>query len=206
MKKELEDLKNHFVNLLFEYEDAVEQLDDDQQKRHVENLKQIQKVINSATDDFENVRNLGERLIKSNNITPKEDTLLDVFAYLLLAEGYICNILNFISHLLVMTGHDLFSLTKRKYVNPDFKEIRKVEMSTKIKFLNYHGFRALTKEYDSTFRNDVAHHNYFIDEKGTLWVRGKSINFLSKINALDNIMEFIGVAMNEKSKKNGYDR
>lgn len=83
----------------------------------------------------------------------------------------------------------------------DIEEIRKVEMSTKIQFLKHHGFGALTKEYDSTFRNDIAHHNYTVNEKGVLLIKGKPVSLLSKVNSLAKITGFIIETFKETNKR-----
>jgi len=121
--------------------------------------------------------------------------------YHLTAEGQICNYLNYVSYLLVARGHDLFSYTKRKYVKDSMNEIMKVEMWAKIKFLNHCGFDALTKEYDSTFRNDIAHHNYEIDDKGIIWVRGKSVDLAPKLDSSLKLLDFMNETLGKIKKE-----
>ena len=127
--------------------------------------------------------------------------MIQVLAYLIVAEGGVCNNLNWISYMLVTMGHDLYSLRNRKYMKADMEKVAKVEMSTKIQFLNSHGFRALTKEYDSTLRNDIAHHNYKVDEEGVLWVREQPVDLSSKIDSLQKIMLIVGESGKEVCEK-----
>lgn len=191
MAKEMQRLKSRLVKMFFEKMDTLKRIRDEDGKRlFKKNFGSFNAVVDAATDDFNCVHDLLERLQKSGDINPKESTLLRVFLYLLVVEAHICNHLNFITYLLVTTGHDLYTLTRRKYVKDDVDEIRKVEMSTKIQFLKHHGFSALTKEYDSTFRNDIAHHNYKVDEKGVMWIRGKAVDLESKYVTARRIIDF----------------
>lgn len=202
MVKEMQKLKSKIVKM---YSDKCETIilmnDVDSAQRLKENSRHFLGVVTAAVDDCKCLDGLRDRLSKSQSLSPRELTLIEVFSYLLLAEGIICTLLNFISYLLVITGHDLYSLTKRKYVKDYLKEIEKVEMSTKIQFLNHHGFGILSKEYDSTFRNDIAHHNYKVDKEGVLWVRGKSVDLAIKQRTLLKISHFITESMTEMVKK-----
>lgn len=207
MGKKLEDLKKDLIQIYFDKIEVLEQESNiENSMLFLENIVNTRVSLGTAGDDFLTIDKLRERLLKSKTLSPKENVLLGVLGYLLLAEGVICNCLNFTSFLLVATGHDLFSQTKRSYVKENMKEIMKVEMSTKIKLLNYHGFRALTKEYDSTFRNDIAHHNYSIDEKGVLLVRGKPVTISSKLISLKPIIKFYLETTGEMEKKLGKKR
>jgi len=116
---------------------------------------------------------------------------LEVSAYLIVNEGMICNLIDFICYILILDEQKSFVSVKRKYVT-DITKIAKVGMFSKINFLNQHGFKELTKHYDSTFRNDIAHHNYIIDNEGALWIREKKINMRSvseKTNVLLNFFD-----------------
>ena len=198
MTKEMQDLKSKIVNMIIDKTEIFVREHDEDSIRHLKSyFDDLVEVFGAATEDFGCIQDLYEHLSKSGRLSPKESTLIDVFLYLLVAEGGICNFLNFISYLLVMTGHDLYSLTKRKYVKANMKEIRKVEMSTKIQFLKHHGFGILTKEYDSTFRNDIAHHNYKIDEKGVIWIREESISLESKLRPVSKILQFAEDSISE---------
>ena len=203
-KKELQNLRQSFLKM---YNDKLETVlrkrDSEWFKRDMRNSENFIKIMETVYDHIKSLMALIERLSKSRDLSPKELALLYVFSYLTMAEGGTCNALNYFSYLLVAMGHDLFSLTKRKYIKDNIEEIRKVEMSTKIQFLNHHGFKALTKEYDSTLRNDIAHFNFEIDEKGTVWIRGKPVDFHSKFASLSKIMDFtidIGTEMNKRAR------
>jgi len=202
MRKELEYLKTNLIQMFFNKVEALKrEPNEENSKLFGENMNNMHDSMLAAANDFNNVDDIRIRLLQSKNLSPKENILLEVLLYLLLAEGVICNFLNFVSYLLVENGHDLFSQTNRGYVKANMKEISKVEMSTKIKFLNHHGFRALTKEYDSTFRNNIAHHNYSIDETGNMWIKEELVDFHSKRKPLENILDFSLATMKEIIKK-----
>ena len=200
MTKEMQNLKNKIVKTILDAHKTL-MWNEDAIQRFEENIDKAQDVMTRMKDHYTCVVNLLNRLSKSQKLRKKESTLIQVLSYLIIAEGGVCNLLNYLSHLLVIMGHDLYSLTKRKYVKADMEEIRKVEMSTKIKFLNNHGFRELTKDYDSTFRNDIAHHNYMVDDEGVLWVRGQPVDLRSKTDSLLKIMLLVGVAGEEATRK-----
>ena len=183
------------------YAIIIKKRDLDGAKRLNRDFKNYYNFLVEAYTDYDCISRLSARLSKSHKISPKESTLLDVFMYLIAAEGHICNMLNLLCWHLVGTDHDLYSLTKRKYVKENMEEIRKVEMSTKIHFLKAHGFGMLVKEYDSTFRNDLAHHNYKVDEKGVLLVRGEPVTIDSRLETLTKIADFINEILEETIKK-----
>ena len=201
-RKEMQNLKSKVAKIFLDKVETLECVrDKDGFQRFVNNLKNFMDEQDKATEDYHCILSLLGRLRKSGDISPREHTLLEVFLYLMMVEGPICSYLNFFSHLLVASEHDLYSLTKRKYVKDDMDEIRKVEMSTKIQFLKHHGFGVLTKEYDSTFRNDIAHHNYWVDAKGFLWIRGKAVDMTTKLDSLIRILHFARESFEEVGEK-----
>lgn len=200
--KEIEKTKKMISKLYRDKVDTtVRTKDKESFRRFYENLVHLQNVQNMAAQDFICAANLLTRLLKSDDSSPREIALLTVFLYLLCAEGQICNILNWVSYLLVATGHDLFTLAKRKYVEENMEAVMRVEMWTKIQFLKHHGFGALTREYDSTFRNDIAHHNFAIDDEGIIWVRGNKIDLQSKMESLSPIIEAANESLVEVIKE-----
>lgn len=202
--KETQRLKSKIVGLYRDnVKNYVRNLDSDGLTSFFDNINLFRKMLKAGGEDFICMKNLLERSLKSADFNPKEISLLVIFMYLLLAEGSVCNYLSFVSYLLVARGHDLFSYTKRKYVKDSMNEIMKVEMWAKIKFLNHCGFGALTKEYDSTFRNDIAHHNYEIDDKGIIWVRGKSVDLEPKLDSLLKLLALMDETLGEIRKNMG---
>ncbi len=191
MSTEMQDLKQKIAVVFM---DALKRLvrSHDQKgiQRFQANFYHFADMNRAATEDVSRISNVRARLSETMSLDKSEDSLIGVFIYLLEAEGVVCNWLDFAAYLLVMTEHDLYSLTKRRYVKEDIEEIRKVEMSTKIQFLRHHDFGALVREYDSTFRNDIAHHNYKINENGELWVRGKKTDLDMKTKRLNKIIRF----------------
>ncbi len=191
VSKEMQNLKRKIIEAICDTYEAMKH-DEGLRKNHHKNVAQALDGIRRTLSHYHCIRSLLGRLSQSQTLSPKESTLIHVFSYLIITEGGVCNSLNWASYLLVALGHDLYSLTKRKYVKPSMEEIGKVEMSAKIRFLDNHGFAALTKEYDSTLRNDLAHHNYEVDNEGTLWVRGHAVDLGSKIDTLLEMMILFG--------------
>lgn len=180
-------------------------------EKNLDEIKIWNKIINdwnqlfvNANSDILNTTNLINEIGK--NINKKQNTLMTVFLYLLISEGAICNIINFVSYLLVLDDHDLFWLRKKRYVEKKITEITRVETFIKLKFLKNHGFEELVKKYDSTLRNTIAHHNYFIDSEGKLWIQGKEINLKSKIKNLSVIIDFINDVITIISEKTREDK
>jgi len=188
MTNEIQNLKNRIAKMI---SDGVENMDTDELRRFTDNFRYFNDMLKETNEDM----HCATHLLESKDLNQREFTLISVFGYLLSAEGYVCNVINLISYLLVIAGHDLYSFTRRKYLKDKIEEIGKVEMSTKIQFLKHHGFGALTKEYDSTLRNDIAHHNYKIDRKGVLWVRGKAVDMSSEIKPFLWITSFAGESL-----------
>lgn len=200
MANEMQKLKSKIVKMICGNLETMQARDTASKRLYMKNLTNFQDINSAAIGDILCVSTLRLRLSDSQSLSSKETTLIDIFWYLIEAEGVICNFLNFISFELVVMHHDLYSFVRRRYVNGDFEGIRKIEMSSKIQFLKKHGFSLLTKEYDSTFRNDIAHHNYKVDEDGVLWVRGKPIDLSSKVGSLMKILDFINDVYEETIK------
>lgn len=204
MKKEMQNLKNRIIEMLVGQMVSIWRMDDKDKdvaiQRLARNMFISQESYQAAYDHFSCMVDLLTRMSKSRGLTPRERTLIAIFSYLIIAEGQICDAINFISYLLVTMGHDLYSFIRREYLRDDMEKIGKVEMSTKIQFLKHHGFGALVKEYDTSFRNNVAHHNYRVDEKGILWVRGKKVNLFSKLNSALRIPRLLNEAIDESNK------
>jgi len=191
MVKESHKLKDLIAEMCVNsVEKMIKKGDEEGFQRLMESSRRFKHVVKATTDDFRCLNAFLERAFESGALTRREFTLISVLMYLLAVEGGACNIINYISYILVIAGHDLYSLTKRKYVKDRLEEIGKVEMSTKIHFLNHHGFRDLTRHYDSTLRNDIAHRNFEIDEDGTLWVRGKAVDLFSKYDTILKLSNF----------------
>jgi hypothetical protein len=201
-----EKLKNKIVTLfLKEYEKLFPiEKNLEETRIWIKNIDEWNQLFDTANSDVQSTMDLITEIEK--NISKKQYTLMNVFLYLLIAEGEICNAINFISYLLVLDDHDLFSFTKRKYVEKKITEITKVETSTKLQFLKIHGFEELVKKYDSTLRNKIAHHNYFIDSEGKLWIEGKKINLETKLKNLGVIVEFINDVFAVITKKSREDK
>jgi len=202
--KELQNLKQRFLDM---YSDKLKTVwrtrDTEWLEHYIRNSKDFNKITSTINGHLDSIRVLQKHLSKSRDLSPKEFALFEVFTYLTLAEGATCNALNYFSYLLVTMGHDLFidRKKKREKIKDNIKKIRKVKMHTKIRFLNYNGFKALTKEYDSTLRNNIAHFNFRTDEKGIVWIEGEQVDLNSKIDSLIKIARFTKDVFDELYKR-----
>lgn len=151
------------------------------------NLKAFSDHLTSATTDYNCLVRLLRKLNKEKN-NSRETMLLLVSSQLIFTEGIIVNLIDYICYLLVLGDHhDLFDFVRKKYVR-NMKETVDMAMYFKILFLNAHGFKDLTEYHDFTFRNDIAHHKYVIDDDGGLWIRKKKVNVMNIVKRTNNFM------------------
>lgn len=191
--RNLKELKNKLIKIFLEK--VIKDSSFEDFSNFLNNFKHYADIYKSGYDDNKTLIELIQK-IKKSKLSNKEETLLSVCSYIFLVEGLIYQVINFVCYLLVLDGHDLFSMNKRNYVE-DVAKIVRVDMSTKIKFLNKHQFKKLTKYYDSTFRNDLVHHNYVLTDEGELLIRGKKIDINSKLESLFPISTFFDELMGD---------
>jgi hypothetical protein len=98
---------------------------------------------------------------------PQEKSLLDLFAYLLLVEGIYSRIVRILSLLLVENDHDLYDPIKNEFVSTS-KQMEKIDLSIKLKFLRKHGFELVVDSVDRKLRNDIAHLNFRVMTDGKI--------------------------------------
>jgi CHASE2 domain-containing sensor protein len=84
---------------------------------------------------------------------------------------------------LIINGHDLFNFFNRKYA-VSIEEISNLVATSKIQFLEEHGFSMFKREGDRKLRNKIAHYDFVIDKDGTVKIEGLSINIFQKIKDL----------------------
>jgi len=106
--------------------------------------KEIQTLINyhfdkSKSISIEALFNLG---YKPEN--QREMSIIKLALYLWEYEGNFGFCVDFLCYLLMLNGHDLFSMYKRDYVT-SFEDVEAVDISTKCKFLAEHRFEILMK-------------------------------------------------------------
>jgi hypothetical protein len=128
---------------------------------------------------FQEIWNLSEDL--TNNLSPKQRSLLRLLLYLTEVEGGYSETVQIICFLLVCNDHDLYDPIRKEFV-ANYKDLDKIDLSVKLKFLKKHGFQFLNNAVDRDFRNCIAHLSYDIKEDGTVVddKTGKSIKDVDK--------------------------
>jgi hypothetical protein len=122
------------------------------------------------------------RIIRSSN-DKRERTVAGLMAFLWFYElGYV-RCLDIFCYLLVGNGHDLFDTLRKKYAK-DLKNIGKVDVYTKLNFLQEHKFGLLRRPNDETLRNKIAHHDFIIDDSDKVIMENKEIDVNERLNGL----------------------
>ena len=131
-------------------------------------------------DKFDLIATL--RIIRSSK-NKREMTVAGMMAFLWIYEIEYVKCLDAFCYLLIRNGHDLFDLLRKKYVK-DLKDIGKVDVYTKLNFLEEHKFGLLRRPIDETLRNKIAHHDFIIDDSGKVLVDNKEIDVGERFNQL----------------------
>jgi len=76
----------------------------------------------------------------------------------------------------------------QKFVH-SIKEIEKVNIETKFKFLEEHKLGSLVRKQDQYIRNKIAHNNFTINDDVDLLITEKMIAISKRLN---EILDFIG--------------
>jgi hypothetical protein len=98
---------------------------------------------------------------------PKQKSLLDLFLYLLLAEGVFSKIVQIVTFLLVEKCHDLYDPRQWIFVE-DYEKLKKIDLYVKCQFLKKHEFDLLADSVDRDLRNCIAHLNFIVNEDGSI--------------------------------------
>ena len=154
---------------------------------YYKNFTDFRERFDSAHEDSISIIKLIQRL--ADKISSKETTLLELSSYLILVEGLVFNSIDYLCYILVSDGHDIYNVGRRTYAE-NISDIAKISIKFKLEFLNYCEYN-IEEFFDLKFRNDIAHHNYTIDEDGHLWIAEKQINIRSQIKKLEPLIDFI---------------
>ncbi len=122
------------------------------------------------------------RIIKKSD-NPRETAVAGMLAFLWEYEGNYMSCVDGFCFLLTANGHDLFDIIHRKYVK-SLEDIGNVDISTKLRFLEEHGFGILNREEDQQFRNKIAHHDFILDGSGKVTIKNKEVNVASRFSEL----------------------
>lgn len=102
--------------------------------------------------------------LKPSFFSAKEQKIITLhLEYLTLVEGLFTAQTNFLIFTLVANGHDLYDTRKEENVKT-LRDIEKLNLAFRLRFLAEHGFKLITKKIDIKLRNSVAHLFYEINE------------------------------------------
>ena len=121
-------------------------------------------------------------LVQSTKEKQKKTPVL-MAGYLWIYEGFYTFCVDFFCHLLIKKGHDLYDEFKRRYIF-SFEEVQSVNTGTKLKFLKWHKLRIFERPQDKKLRNNIAHHNFVLDNSGVLKVDGKTVDIFERYKDL----------------------
>jgi hypothetical protein len=108
-----------------------------------------------------------------------------MLAFLWEYEGNYVSCIDAFCFLLITNGHDLFDLIRRKYVK-SLEEIRNVDVSIKLTFLEEHNFGIFKREKDRMLRNKIAHHDFQLDDSGNVQISDAVVDCGSRFNELSS--------------------
>ena len=119
--------------------------------KSAETNKKIQTLIENHSEKSKSINiealfNLG---YKPEN--QREKSIIKMAIYLWEYEGNFGFCVDFLCYLLMLNGHDLFSMYKRDYVT-SFNDVETVDISTKCKFLVEHGFEIFDEKKNKELR------------------------------------------------------
>ncbi len=124
------------------------------------------------------------RIIHTNK-NNRETAVAGMLAFLWVYEVDYVSCVDAFCCLLIANGHDLFDILRHKYVY-GLKDIGKVDVFTKLKFLDEHKFGLLRREEDEILRNKIAHHDFIIDASGNVLINKKLVDVGSRFNELSS--------------------
>jgi hypothetical protein len=124
--------------------------------------------------------------MRSGNTESRETAVAGLLAFLWVYEVEYVKCVDAFCYLLTENGHDLFY--RNKYVH-ELEDIGKVDVYTKLNFLEEHNFGLLRREEDEMIRNKIAHHDFVIDESGKVFMHDKEVDIGSKFDELTSFTQ-----------------
>ena len=127
--------------------------------------------------------------ISPETTSPRIISLLALHCYLATVESAATTLIDTVLLLLIVEGHDLH--IERRFVRhvSCFEDLAKVELWTKLEFLEEHDLKPLSRIFDRKLRNKIAHLDFTIETDGTIKTgKGARIDIKKKRDLLfDNI-------------------
>jgi hypothetical protein len=131
------------------------------------------------TDNNKEVRTLTKFIKKRKD--EYEFTLISLICFLWKYEGTYQLCINILCRLLIANDHDLFDSLNKRFVD-SINDIIKVDIETKQKFLERHNIELIHMKKFQRLRNQIAHHNYMINDTGKLSLNSCVVDIFSEVN------------------------
>ncbi len=123
----------------------------------------------------------------------RDAAVAGMMTYLWMYEVDYVRCLDAFCYLLIANGHDLFQALHHKYVK-SLDDIGRVDVYTKLNFLEDHGFGLLNRPADMVLRNKIAHHDFVIDDSGKVFVAKKEVDVGESFNELSSFVHQVFLA------------
>lgn len=107
------------------------------------------------------------RRLDGTTISESMKSLLSLTTYLFYIEGIYMLSIDVIIYYLIQDCHDIWSEERRIFVD-EFKDLDRIPLATKLKFLEKHDYSETVKLCDRKLRNAIAHHEFEIQPDGTV--------------------------------------
>lgn len=101
------------------------------------------------------------------NLAPKQKSLLELYSYLVLAEGIFSETIQIIAFILVENHHDIYDVEIRKFVR-NYEGLNNLSLSQKMQFVEIHGFEFVSDACDRDLRNSIAHLRIIVNDDGSM--------------------------------------
>ena len=134
------------------------------------NASEFKKRMGKAADLVEIIIKTEEEMSKFSE--SKVNSLIKMFQYLGYVESFGTTLIDILVLLLIVNGHQLHIERFRGWPRilhvSSFKELKHANLASKLGFLEMNGLENVTKLINRDLRNDVAHLNFSIDDKGKI--------------------------------------
>jgi len=149
-------LRKLLLNVKLEYWDVRDELAD---------------LWDSSSETSLNLQYLKGRAVLQS-LPPKSKPMIKMLVYLGLVESLGTTFIDMALMLLIANGKDMH--TRRPYINhvTSLKELRKLDLAYKLRFLKKHGLPLFRKVVDRELRNDIAHLKFKIKGEGSIMDSG----------------------------------
>ncbi len=101
------------------------------------------------------------------NLTPKQKSLLELYAYLVMAEGIFSETIQVIAFILLENHHDIYDPETRDFVR-NYEGLNNLNLLEKMQFVEIHGFKFISDACDRDLRNSIAHLRIIVNDDGSI--------------------------------------